>query len=298
LSGCAKGKDAASPQSNQKVGQASPAFPKIKGAQIPPGAKPKVWKNIQKIVMVVLENTDYEDAVTQPFLKQLAAKGALLNNYSAVTHPSQPNYIAMIAGDTLGVTDDENVTLNGSHLGDLMEAGKKTWKSYAEGFPEKCFLGANSGRYYRKHVPFLSFASVQKNPTQCAKIVNGNKFIPDVETHSLPNFSFYTPDIYNDGHDSGIAYADRWLSDFFQKLTKTPNVLNYTLFIVTFDEGSNNRNNRVATLLMGAGIQEGATSDRAYNHYSLLKTIENIYGLSHLGKQDQSAIAIDDVWIE
>jgi hypothetical protein len=83
-----------------------------------------------KVMMVVLENTDYAAALRQPFLASLAARGALLTHFSAEAHPSQPNYIAMIAGSTYGVSSDANVTLNGRHIGNLLEAkglhGKST----------------------------------------------------------------------------------------------------------------------------------------------------------------------------
>src|SRR5262249_39288622 len=89
--------------------------------------------SFQKVFVVVLENTDYPTALAQPFLADLAPRGALLTNFFAVTHPSQPNYIAMVAGSTYGVTSSGNVTLNVSHLGDLLEASGRSWKVYAEG---------------------------------------------------------------------------------------------------------------------------------------------------------------------
>src|SRR5690242_11202492 len=71
-------------------------------------ARPKVWASINKVITVVLENTDFERAVNQPFMKRLAQEGALLNNYYAITHPSQPNYIALISGSIHGVDHNDN----------------------------------------------------------------------------------------------------------------------------------------------------------------------------------------------
>src|SRR4051812_21718212 len=67
--------------------------------------------HFRKVVIIVLENTDYSEALNQPFLSQLVSRGALLSNYYAVTHPSQPNYIALISGSTHGVVDDGPVVL-------------------------------------------------------------------------------------------------------------------------------------------------------------------------------------------
>src|SRR5262249_29701624 len=117
----------------------------------------------RKIMVVVLENTDYDDAIEQPFLASLVKRGLLLTHFTAVAHPSQPNYIAMVAGSSFGVRSDGNVDLDQRHIGDLLEAKGLQWKVYAEGYPGGCFLGARAGSYVRKHVPFLSFKSVQND---------------------------------------------------------------------------------------------------------------------------------------
>src|ERR1700676_4302528 len=124
-----------------------------------------------KIMMVVLENTNYDAALHQPFLAALAKRGALLANFTAEAHPSQPNYIALISGATHGVTSDANVSLEGRQIGDLLEAKGLQWKAYAEGYPGNCFLGTEHGTYVRKHLPFLSFKSVQNDQQRCARIV-------------------------------------------------------------------------------------------------------------------------------
>src|SRR6185503_13744968 len=101
------------------------------------------------------------DAVKMPYLAALAKRGALLSNDHAEVHPSQPNYIAMIAGSSHGVDDDRRVTLDERHIGDLLEEHGLTWKVYAEDYPGHCFLGSSRGLYARKHVPFPSFKNVQ-----------------------------------------------------------------------------------------------------------------------------------------
>ncbi len=262
-----------------------------------PTDKPKVWSSIRNVSVIVLENTDFEDAMSQPFFKQLSQKGALLTSYYAITHPSQPNYIALISGQTQGVDNNENVTLSARHIGDLLEESGKTWRSYAEGYPGNCFLLPSEGDYFRKHVPFLSFKSVQSNSVRCGYVVNGSAFKADLKSQSLPNFSLYIPDMNNDGHNTGIAYADNWLSKFFKDILEDPKVLADTVFVVTFDEGSRARDNRVATLILGAGVQPNVTSSQDYDHYCLLKTIEGIFNLPDLGNYDRTAPMIDDIWL-
>src|SRR4051812_44209837 len=90
----------------------------------------------KKVFIIVLENADYDRALKQPFLHQLSKQGALLTNYFAITHPSQPNYIALISGSTFGINSDKDVNLTGNHIGDLLEAKGLNWKVYAEGYPQ------------------------------------------------------------------------------------------------------------------------------------------------------------------
>ncbi len=257
--------------------------------------RPKIWSNINKVVVIFLENTDFEDTVNRPFMKQLSQNGALLTSYYGITHPSQPNYIAFISGQTHGVDNNKNVSIKASHLGDLLKNADKTWKSYAEEYPGSCYLGAHSGKYYRKHEPFISFENIQSDPKRCSQIVNADQFQSDLQSQTLPHFSLYIPDIKNNGHDTGVEYADKWLSEFFSNINQ--NVLYNTTFIITFDEGGGSQNNRIATYFYGAGVKPGSTSDQDYDHYCLLRTIEDIFNLPNLGNYDQSASPIDDIWI-
>jgi hypothetical protein len=248
----------------------------------------------KKVFMIVLENTDASSAIQQPFLAQLAAKGALLKNYSAITNPSQPNYIGLTSGGTWGIADDNNHTVDVRHIGNLIEEKGLTWKSYAEGYPGGCNLSASVGTYYRKHEPFLSYANVQTDANRCAKVVNSSQLATDVASGALPNFSLYVPDINNDGHDTGVAYADNWLSTTISPLLNDPNFMKNNLVIVTFDEGS--QANQVYTVLYGDAIVPGSTSSQATGHYGLLATIEQYLGLGSLGQADASAQPITGIW--
>ncbi|MDE2491050.1 MAG: acid phosphatase [Elusimicrobia bacterium] len=260
-----------------------------------PAAARAAGPSFRKVVVVMLENTGYDRAAAQPFLSSLASRGALLTDLSAETHPSQPNYVALVAGSTLGVRSDSPVTLDARHLGDLLEAAGKTWRVYAEDYPGNCFLGAQSGLYVRKHVPFLSFRDVQDDSSRCANVTDASSFASDLQGGSLPDFSLFVPNLDDDGHDTGVAVADQWLSSTFGPLLGAPAFSQDTLLIVTFDEGTRS-DNRVYTVLYGAGVAPGSTSDAAYSHYSLLRTIEDGLGLGDLGQGDASAAPVSGVW--
>jgi len=249
----------------------------------------------QKVLTIIFENTDYKKALSQPYFSELAQNGALLENYYAVTHPSQGNYIALTSGSIQGVTNDSNVNLDVTHIGDLLEAQGRTWKTYAEDFPGNCYLKSSKGSYARKHVPFISYTNVQSNPTRCDLIQDQKSFDNDVQNQSLPNYSFYVPNLKNDGHDTGVSYADKWLKTKFGNLFKDPQFMSGMLVIITFDEGSNSKN-QVYTVLLGDSVKSGVKSSTTYNHYSLLRLIEDEWGLGNLGLNDQSATQISGIW--
>ncbi len=252
----------------------------------------------KRVVMIVFENTNQVDASKQPFFAQLMKRGTYLSNFLAEAHPSQPNYIAMIAGDTLGVRGDQPVNLPGNHLGDLLEQKQLGWKVYAEDYPGNCFLGATQGKYVRRHVPFLSFTNIQNNPERCARIVEGAEFMKDYSAHDLPAFSLVVPNLDHDGHDTNVQTADRWFASQFQGVLSDDAFLADTLFIITFDESENWFGaNRVFTVLLGGGVVSGSVSSDKVNHYSLLKLIEDGFGLGNLKRKDQAAKKLDSIFL-
>jgi hypothetical protein len=252
----------------------------------------------EKVMIVVLENEDFTSALNQPFLGRLAREGALLSNYHAITHPSQPNYVALTAGTSSGVDSNDPVTLAIRHIGDLVEAKGMSWKAYAEDYPGNCYLKADSGNYARKHLPFLSFKNIQDNVQRCRdRVVNASGLVGDVASGRLPQYSLYVPNLKNDGHDTDVAHADRWLSHTFGPLLRDPRFTRGLLLVVTFDEADkDDRSNHIYTSFWGEGIRRGSNSAARYDHYSLLRTIEDGLGLGTLGKNDATATPISGIW--
>lgn len=253
--------------------------------------------HFKKVVWIVFENINYSKALAQPDFKKLTQNGALFTNMMAEVHPSQGNYIAMVAGSNLGVTNDNVVDLKQSHVGDLLEKAGLKWKVYAENYPGNCFTGKSSGRYYRKHVPFMSFANVSQNSARCLNIEDETKFFDDFKNGALPEFSMYIPNIKNDGHDTGVDYAGKWLANTFGSLLSNPASLGDVLFIVTFDEsGLLSTKNQIYTVLLGANIKAGSQNAQIVNHPTLLKMIEDEFGIGDLGREDLTAQTITGIW--
>jgi Phosphoesterase family len=306
------------------------------------GAAPTQVPRFKKVVVVFFENDDEKNALQFPFFQSVAKRGALLTNYRGVTHPSEPNYIAFAAGtlDYRGVAiavggdavagggmidDDVQYDLPGRHLGDLLEAKNLSWKNYAEDYPgtdSKCFTGSHdktadgsAGKYARRHTPFMSFTNVSTSNSRCTKhITNASAFEKDLANGALPAFSFFTPNLIDDGHDSSTEAADQWFKQTFGPLLDDPKFAD-VLLVATFDENSCNTigagdtpeddakkarcvgdQNVVYTAFVGNGVKPGSSSDVRYDHYSLLKTVELGLDLGDLGKNDASAVPITGIW--
>jgi len=251
---------------------------------------------VSHVFVVILENTDAAAALEQPFIGRLISEGTWLRNYYALMHPSQPNYIALTAGSLYGVNNDNPITLKVQHLGDLLENRGLSWKAYAEDYPGNCSLVVESGEYVRRHVPFLSYDNIQKNRARCnAHIVNASELDADIAAGTLPSFSLFVPNNRNNGHDTSVAFADQWLENRFGSLLQDARFTRDLLFVLTFDEGTKNGDNRVATVLWGRAVKAGAISDFYFDHYSLLHTIEKIFGTGSLGQHDQNASTMMDL---
>jgi hypothetical protein len=289
-------------------------------------------KHFDHVLIVVLENQNYESAIRNDLLKSLAQKGAIFTNFGNLYHYSYPNYLAMIAGTDFGVhapllLSDNQRTFNDDSehrtIADLLE-----WKNYAEDYPAsptaaKPFLGGHKGRYVRKHVPFLSFRGVQNKSFHNVVAVDTHSpdnafvkdigsFIVDPQMHRLPEYMFYSPNLDDDGHDptsnpqEGLKKAADWLRVFlttwlhFDDTTWVPKdeAMKRTLVIVTFDESEgNNKPERIYTVFLGAMVKRQEVT-APYNHYGVLRTIEDNFGLDPIHKEsgDGTASVIAGIW--
>jgi phospholipase C len=254
--------------------------------------------NVKHIVIVILENKNADDARSQPFMGWLANDGAYLAQYYAITHPSQPNYIAMVSGSTEGVPGDSNVTLDRPHIGRFV-----TWKTYAENYPESgCHTEKQIGRYVRKHNPFISFADVADHEP-CRNIVPFPHFADDFKSGNLPQLSLIIPNLDDDAHDKPIGFADDWLKATFNPLMADPNLWTDTLLVVTFDEDAKllktvgGDGNRVYMAFWGGTVAPHTViQDVSYDHYDLLRTIEEVFHVTPFAAGDAAAHPIGGIW--
>jgi phosphatidylinositol-3-phosphatase len=240
-----------------------------------------------RVFVVVLENREYGQVVGAPgapYLNRLARRGALATRYYAISHPSLPNYLAMIGGSTFGIRSDcTGCSASGRSLPQQLSEAGVDWRAYMQGMPRGCYPGAYSGRYAKKHNPFYYFPSIVSNPASCGRVVPGRRLWSDLREGSLPAFGWVTPDLCNDAHDCPLAKSDRYLTRLAGALL--PRLGPEGFLVITFDEGLSDRGcrgahgGRVATILAGPRVRRHARLDTPYTHYSLLATLERAFGV-------------------
>jgi acid phosphatase len=241
-----------------------------------------VGKHPSHVFVVIFENEAADAALgpEAPYLASLAARYGNATNYLATTHPSQPNYLEMFSGSTQGVTDDKSHDVTAPSLADQLEAAGFSWRVFAENYPGTCFTGPTSldgvdgkGDYRRKHNPAISFTAISGNPARCANITDFSHFDP-----AAADVAFIVPNQCNDMHDCPIGTGDAWAKRFLAPLIASPAMADGILFI-TFDEAHGDTSNHVATIVVAPRLAAPVTSAKQYGHASLLRTIEELYGL-------------------
>lgn len=244
------------------------------------------------IVIVVEENRSLNGIIgnkSAPFITSLAANGANMTQSFAETHPSEPNYLALFAGNTFGVTKNVCPVDAGAapNLGSELLAAGYTFVGFAEGLPAVGSPACTAGKYARKHVPWTNFTNVPAaNSLPFSAFPMGNYA-------SLPTVSFVIPNNDNNMHDGSIAQADAWLN---RQLSGYANwaVANNSLLILTYDEDDNGMRNQIPTVFYGAHVRPGNYGEQI-NHYNVLSTVEQMYGLPKTGYA-ASAAPITDIW--
>lgn len=261
-----------------------------------------------RIVQIWLENTDYSKAAADPNMQWLATQGITLTNYYATTHPSEPNYAAVVGGDNFGMDNDDfnAFPANISTVVDLLDTKGISWAEYQEALPYAGFQGFNysnqvtfANDYVRKHNPLILYDSVTSNATRLSLIKNFTSFYSDLNATALPQWSFITPNMTDDGHDTNVTFAASWSRSFIAPLLNNSYFMNNTLVVLSFDETETyNTSNKVFTLLLGGAVPTslyGTTDDTFYNHYSMISTVSVNWGLPSLGRWDCGANVLETV---
>jgi len=291
----------------------------VAGGSVAAASSRSTIKNAQHVFVIMMENTGYDSLIgnpNAPWINAAAAKYGLATNAYGVTHPSQPNYIALTSGSTNGVVDDNDTTINVPNLVDQLEAGGRTWRDYQQSLSlcaTKLDHACGNQLYERKHNPFVSYLDVQSSPARMANVVDFSQFATDLSGRDAPNFSFIAPDQCHDMHGRAatpsdpcdfsnvqdlIATGDAFLASTVNAITSSSAWTGNSLIVITWDESdftgsgpfgfgdtsgccdANPGGGHVVTLTISHSDHSPRTSNLAYNHYSILATIEQGW---HLG---------------
>jgi hypothetical protein len=235
------------------------------------------------VQLVIFENESYDEVIGSsqaPYITSLSKAWANMTQSFAITHPSEPNYLALFSGSTQGVTSDQcPVSFGVANLGSELLAAKVSFRGYAESMPSKGFTGCEavpdtlpSGfLYMRKHVPWADFTNLPKSVSQIYK-----------KPFSAPpaRFVWITPNMCDDMHDCPISTGDTWASKNLPKLIKWDQAHDGVL-ILTFDENDGSPGNQIPTILIG-NVNLGQFS-QTVSHYNVLRTIEDVFGITPTG---------------
>ncbi len=303
-----------------------------------------------RIFVIVEENKSAERIVGSPdapTITALANAYGYASQFFAETHPSEPNYVAIVGGYTYGIRDDDayychandsrphcsnsdrpdyaNHTIDQPSLASLMDARGLTWKNYNEDLPEPGSLAVSSHLYASKHDGFINFASVQNDPKLAQKMVGFDRLYDDLRTGDVPNFSLIVPNLCDEMHGTGnpldgldcsyavrnklIGRGDANIKKIVEAIVASPawSAKGNAAIVITFDEDdggghagccgndpndpANIGGGHIATVVITNHGPRGLVDATPYNHYSLLHTIEDAFGLQpYLGRSGMPGV--------
>lgn len=305
----------------------------------------------QHIFVIVEENKNYEEIVgggNAPALSALAREYGNATQYFAVTHPSEPNYVAIVGGDTYGIQDDDafyctphmrdpgcphsndpgyvNHTIDAPSLATQLQAAHLTWKAYLESIPSPGSLVHATALYTAKHSGFMNFLSVQRDPHRSWHFVGFGQLAADLRANAMPNLALIVPNICNEMHgrfpgpatppgcaylpeDALIARGDEHAAAIVRAITSAPlwRSSQNVAIVITFDENddytyagccgndpsdpSNRGGGHIPTIVVTNHGPRGVADPTPYSHYSLLRTIEDAFGIrAHLKRANADGV--------
>ena len=274
--------------------------------------RPAHWAGT--VFTIVMENKSRAEILgnvaAAPFINGLAQQGAVaLRYHDAFVHPSEPNYIWMVAGQNFGILSDDDpgprqTISSTSHLADQIERAGLTWKSYQESMGSPCGLKSR-GDYAVKHNPFAYFSDINgwdgtvfQPSARCDEhLVDGSQLDADLAAGTVPDYAFITPNLRNDMHDGSVQQGDAWLAAQVPKLMASDAYQNGGVLFLTWDEGSDQTDDP-PFIVVSPNVAAGTTSVTDYDTSSFLMTAQKILGLESLpcAAAPQTVSAMDDLF--
>ena len=266
--------------------------PSVRATAVPRQAV-TVQPAVHHVWLIMMENKEYSTVIGSPeapYLNGLAAQYGLATQFYATGHPSLTNYVALVAGSTLGVRTDVQYHLRAPSLFSQLAKAGRPWRVYAQDDRNGCYTGVSlspgpdgpglASEYVRKHNPAINFASIVNNPAQCRNIQPLAAFDPTAGA-----FEMIVPNLLNDMHNGTIAQGDAFLKAFVPSIIDSPAFVPGSVLFITFDEGKTNaglhgdKGGQIPTLVIAPGMTAGERITTYEDHYSILRATEDVLGL-------------------
>lgn len=256
------------------------------------GTTTPTTSHAQKVLVVIEENHSYAQMKQgMPFLASLSSKYGYATHWTALAHPSLPNYLGMAGGTTFGILDDQSPAAHpeigaATSVFDQAIAAGRTAGTYAETMSENCHVydypdrAVGTPKYAVRHNPWVYFA---EGRSSCATHdTDLTPFAGDAARNSLPDVGFLIPNLDHDAHDASLAGADSWLQ---QQLTPVLESTDFTsgklVVVVTADEDDKHSGNVVLTSVLTPRIAHKVVTT-PLTHYSLTRYIAQVLGVTPL----------------
>ena len=264
------------------------------------------------LVIILMENHNLCDILescggSARYMSNLAgAWGLAQEDHYCNVNPSLPNYLCLSGGSDFGCGGYDggpnsnactSTAWSAPNIVDRLEGAGLTWKAYMEDMPSNCY-GANSGDYAVRHNPFVYYNDIVSNPTRCGRIVpagaSDSALINDLaSTTTASNYMWLTPNTCNDMHSCPIGTGDAYLADLVQRILSSPVFTSQrAALLITFDEGYQGQ--PIYTAWAGRVVMPAYTSANAYDHFSVLATIESNWNLRNLTTKDAGAAPMNE----
>jgi hypothetical protein len=249
-----------------------------------------------RVIVVLLENAEYDEVIgssSSPYVNALARRYGLMTQSFAITHPSLPNYLALTSGSTHGIDSDcTGCSVSSTNIVDQLEGAGRSWGAYLEDLPgpasSRCFDGAQSRGYAKKHNPFAYYTDITRSPARCRHLQGFGQLANDLRAGRLPQYVWISPNLCDDGHDCGEHAADTFLARSVPSLLRALGPRGF--LVVQWDEGTSDRGccgvaagGHVATIVAGPQVRRGARSAAPIDQYGVLGSVEEAFGLTPLG---------------
>jgi phosphatidylinositol-3-phosphatase len=261
------------------------------------------------VFVLVMENKNWmevKDNPAAPYINGvLLQAGAHAEQYynPPKNHPSEPNYIWLEAGDSLGIMDDMDPSVNAvstsDHLVAYLERASITWKAYQEDIDGVGCPLTKVAMYAPKHDPFVFFDDVTGNdsprdPSCESHIRPYSELAGDLQRQSVARYNFITPNLCHDSHDCGLAAGDSWLQLNVPTIMASAAYTNGGVLFIIWDEGEGS-DGPIGLIVLSPNARPGFGNQVHYDHSSLLKTVQEILDvyplLRHAGDPDTNDLS-------